>query len=307
MGKSGGKGVVIGGSNVDIRGRVKGEVEWNTSNPALISTSQGGVGRNIAENLARLGLKTSFISAVGDDFSGRQILENTGEAGVDVSRVHTCSSHNTGTYLAFLEVSGDMLLGMSDMDVLETIGPEYIESQLDILQNADFVVADTNLSPGVLEAIGGLRARLGFALILETVSVAKAPRAAPHLSGLKVLATNREELRAIKPLSLETPSDLNQAGRAIIDMGCEILLLKMGPAGLYVHQGQEGIHLKPEKVEIKDATGAGDSLVAAFVAGLQLGWDLEKCSRLALKVARLTLEWPGSVSPRVNPALMEEE
>jgi len=59
--------VVIGGINVDIKSRVDAPLVMATSNPGTTTVTAGGVGRNIAESLARLGVRTSLISAVGDD------------------------------------------------------------------------------------------------------------------------------------------------------------------------------------------------------------------------------------------------
>ncbi len=68
--------VVIGGANIDLRGRPAGEVlERHTSNPGKINVGSGGVGRNIAHNLALLNVPVTLLSAVGDDGEGIRILE----------------------------------------------------------------------------------------------------------------------------------------------------------------------------------------------------------------------------------------
>ncbi len=297
--------VVIGGANLDIRGRALKEIDWNSSNPAQIKTSPGGVARNIAENLGRLGKKTFLFSAVGDDLTGKQLLEETERSGVIVDRIKICRGKNTGTYLAFLDQSGDLALGMSDMDLLRAIDPGYLESQERIFKQAKMVIADTNLEISALETVGRLREKFGFSLVLETVSVAKAPRAIPLLGANSILATNREEFKAILPGPLETNEELARAGKKILALGVDILLLKMGEKGLYVHSREGIFNFPAEKVKIRDATGAGDSLVAAFVAGFMEGWSLELCSGFAQKVAKITLKAVGSVSPEINRGLME--
>jgi len=296
--------VVIGGANVDIRGRNKGNTEWKSSNPANIETGSGGVGRNIAENLARLGIGTIFVSAVGNDFSGRQLLEETARVGVDISRVRKLYGLNTGTYLAFLDKSGDMVLGMSDMEILETIDGDYIAEQVDIFEKAGMVIVDTNLSPKALEKVKEMQERFNFPLVLETVSVAKAPRALPLFPGITVLATNKEELRAIIPCSLNNPQDLVRAGQEILNRGPKILLLKMGSEGFFVFSASGGLTIPSDVEDIVDATGAGDSLVAAFSAGLKMGLGIKKSSILASKVASLTLKAAGSVSWEIKPELL---
>ena len=79
--------LVIGAASVDVKGRAQKALQSGTSVPGEVTVSFGGVGRNVAENLARLGQPTILLSAVGRDPFGAQILERTATAGVDVSRV----------------------------------------------------------------------------------------------------------------------------------------------------------------------------------------------------------------------------
>ncbi|MDP2775936.1 MAG: PfkB family carbohydrate kinase, partial [Nocardioides sp.] len=75
--------VVVGGANVDLKARTTAAVVAGTSNPGTVATSPGGVGRNIAENLARLGTSTVLVAAVGSDQFGDGLLDVTADAGVD--------------------------------------------------------------------------------------------------------------------------------------------------------------------------------------------------------------------------------
>src|SRR3989304_126056 len=98
--------LVIGGSGVDLVGRLKGDLRAGTSNPANIRTSFGGVARNVAENLARLGRSVNLITAVGDDQLGERLLEQAASAGVDVSAVLRTSQHPTRPYLGGIKPAG---------------------------------------------------------------------------------------------------------------------------------------------------------------------------------------------------------
>ncbi|GAF68570.1 unnamed protein product, partial [marine sediment metagenome] len=112
--------VVIGGANIDLRGRPAGEVlERHTSNPGKINVGSGGVGRNIAHNLALLNVPVTLLSAVGDDGEGIRILEETGKAGVMMEQMIISGEHPTGIYLAILDERGEMEVAVSDMQILE--------------------------------------------------------------------------------------------------------------------------------------------------------------------------------------------
>jgi sugar/nucleoside kinase (ribokinase family) len=77
--------VVIGGANMDVKGRAAERHQQGTSNPGTVTVSPGGVGRNIAENLARLGIDAALITALGHDANGALLREACTSAGVDMS------------------------------------------------------------------------------------------------------------------------------------------------------------------------------------------------------------------------------
>ena len=98
--------LVIGAASVDVKGRAYKDLQPGSSVPGDITLSFGGVGRNVAENLARLGQPTVLISAVGRDPFGAQILERTASAGVNVDNVIIHPDHHSAAYLAVLDPQG---------------------------------------------------------------------------------------------------------------------------------------------------------------------------------------------------------
>ena len=80
--------VVIGGANVDISVSSKTPLVPHDSTPGEIHCSPGGVARNVAENLSRLGVNVSLISVVGNDLFGQRLQEATAQAGVNVDALH---------------------------------------------------------------------------------------------------------------------------------------------------------------------------------------------------------------------------
>ena len=95
--------VVIGGANVDVKARSTGPAVRRTSNPGTAVLGAGGVGRNIAENLARLGTSTHLVTAVGNDPLGDQLVASTREAGVGVEHVARLDMP-TGSYLSLIHI-----------------------------------------------------------------------------------------------------------------------------------------------------------------------------------------------------------
>ncbi len=100
--------VVVGGANLDIKAHSNRTVEPGTSNPGVTALAPGGVGRNVAEGLARLGTPTALVAAVGTDAFGDRVLDATAEAGVDVGAVRRIDG-STGTYTAVLDADGELV------------------------------------------------------------------------------------------------------------------------------------------------------------------------------------------------------
>ena len=115
--------VVIGGANVDIKARSTAPATQQTSNPGHGSMTPGGVARNIAENLARLGTRTHLIAAVGRDALGDSLLAQTSAAGVRLEFVQR-SDRPTGTYTAILDSDGELIVAVADMEVTDDLRPE---------------------------------------------------------------------------------------------------------------------------------------------------------------------------------------
>ena len=141
----GDKVLVIGSANLDVKGRLLGPPIAGSSNAAEIRTSHGGVARNVAENLARLGAPVMLLTAVGDDTVGEDLLRHAEDTGVDVSRALRVPGEASGIYLAALDTTGDLALGLDDLRIVERISSAYLEAQADAFDEADMIVLDMNL------------------------------------------------------------------------------------------------------------------------------------------------------------------
>ncbi len=161
--------VVLGGANIDIKAKVTAPNRLGTSNPGIVSTSAGGVGRNIAHNLARLGADVALISVVGNDVHGDAVLAETRRAGVDVSRV-VRSATSTGSYVALLDHDGELITALNDMRAMEEFVPAIVAAHAGVIKSASLVVADCNLPQETLNAVAAL---VGERLVIEPVSVPK--------------------------------------------------------------------------------------------------------------------------------------
>jgi pseudouridine kinase len=271
--------VVIGGANIDVKAISGVGHQLGTSNPGEVKTTSGGVGRNIAHNLARLGAEVALISAVGLDSNGEKLLRDTSMVDVDVSMVLR-EAAATGTYVAMLDDTGEMVSAVSDMWVLEAVTPDVIRSHAGAIAAAKFVVADCNLLPETLIAIAEMA---GERLAIEPVSVQKSRKLLAVLEKHRVLVAtpNFDQVR-----SLLGTSDLNDAIAALHHRGLRNVVIHAGENGAYASDGTSIQHIKLDKFgEVVDVTGAGDAAMSGLVYGLLQGETLAAAVLLGQELA----------------------
>lgn len=131
---------VVGGINIDIEGCPFQKLKYQDSNPGKISLAYGGVGRNITENIARLGGDVAMISVIGDDQMGLGAKRHLETLGVDTSRISVLKGKNSAMYLSILDENNDMELALCDMDIIETLTPEFLENHKDFIRQSEIVL-----------------------------------------------------------------------------------------------------------------------------------------------------------------------
>ncbi|MDP3890658.1 carbohydrate kinase, partial [Nocardioides sp.] len=299
--------VVVGGANVDVLAHSTERAVPGTSNPGCGSMSPGGVGRNIAENLARLGTPVHLVAAVGTDSLGDGLLAGTADAGVSVDRV-VRSPHPTGTYTAVLDADGELLVAIADMAATDELSPEQVDGARDLIASAAYVVLDGNLATGTLAHAHGLAAAAEVPVLLDPVSVPKARRVAGLVVGSGpwfALTPNRDELAALTGLPAGTDQQLLAAARLLHDAGVEHVWVRLGPRGSLLSSADEQRFLPSVETAVDDVTGAGDAMLAAFCHALLGGRPPVEAARFGHAAAALTIAGPHTVRPDLTARLVD--
>lgn len=164
--------VVLGAINMDIRGVADIHYPQKSSSPGSIYCSAGGVGRNIAHNLALLGRNVHLISAVGNDFYGETLLEQTRTAGVNVTNCIRLNGQNTSTYVSIADLQAETVMAINDTHILQQLTPQLLDASRMLIRHAGVVLADCNLTPAALEWI--FTVADGIPVFIDTVSKFKA-------------------------------------------------------------------------------------------------------------------------------------
>ena len=297
---------VVGGANIDIHGRSTRALRPNDSNPGTVCISAGGVARNIAENLVRLGVDCRLITAVGDDHNGRKLMRLTSEAGIDTQYVQEIASAQTSTYLSVIDASGDMAVAIADMDIIDQLTPARLRPCQSMLRQSSLIVLDTNLPDSTLAWLA--REFAEQTLFVDTVSTAKAPRIKKHLGFIHTLKTSAIEAEALTGLEAKTTPQLEDVASQLHAAGVERVFVTRGSLGVFYSTADEQgtFNLSQKNLIVRNAGGAGD----AFLAGLAFSWlehhDLEKTLRVALTAAELTLSDTATSSSALSLTAIDQ-
>jgi pseudouridine kinase len=296
----------IGAANLDRKLRSTAGIAMHTSNPAHQSESFGGVARNIAENLARLGTPVALLTATGKDSSGAALLAHAHSVGIDTAGTLQLADAASGTYTAVLDRDGEMVVALADMALYDRLDAAFIDSCQARLAASALVVADLNLPLETVDALIAQARRAEAPLVLVAVSEPKMARLPRDLTGVRLLILNRGELAARVGRALATETELDAAVLEVRAQGARDLIVTRGAEGVLTTRGSADedkiVRLHAHGADVVDVTGAGDAFAAAVCWSLlQDADDLELACRRGLKLSALTLGVADTVHPRLGP------
>ena len=292
------KVTVIGGTNADIIGTSGKYFRMKDSNIGSVTFSYGGVGRNIANNCALLGIDTQFVSAMGNDNEGREILKELNSLKVDTSDIIISDECKTDKYLAIINNLGEMVCAVSDMSCINSIDTRYLSS---IEMKSKLIAVDANLSEETLRYVSSIENKIKF---LEPVSTSKAAKVASFIGRFDVIKPNIFEAEILANMKIRNERDILSAGRVLISKGVRAAFITAGKKGVYAFYGNNYIHKESKEIEVVNETGAGDSFSAGIIYSLLGGFKLCDTVDFAMKCSELTIKCASSVYPQLSSELV---
>lgn len=292
--------LVIGGAGIDVKGKPARPLLPGTSNPGHIRMSVGGGARNIAENLARLGVKATLLAAVGGDSFGRMVLERTAQGGVDVSHVIVDSKASSAFYVAVLDVDGSLSLSIDDMRIVSRLDRDFLYSKRALFRAAQMIVVDASLHPKALSTVFQLARQYRVPVCANPVSVTLASRLKPRLKDCAVITPNQSEAEVLADMTIDSSASAIEAAHRLVAAGVGLAVIAMGSEGVVFATSSDSGHVPSVVVDVVDSTGGGDTLTATLVYGLINDFPVDEAVSLGVSAAALTITSPETVSPELN-------
>ncbi len=293
--------LVIGGANMDISGFPHKTLIFNDSNPGSVQLSMGGVGRNIAENLSRMGVRVKMLSAIGLDVYGEKIITDCRSFKIDMDSVKVVEDGRTSIYLSIQDDSGEMILALSDMDISEKINIDYIKRNSSLIEYAKVVVVEANLSSEALDyLLCNFRNTLFFA---DPVSTTKAEKLKHLLGSIHSLTCNRWEAEILGGIKIETEEDYKSAVKNLLNAGVKEVFINRGSKGT-CYGNIDGIFFyNREPYKMANSNGAGDAFMAGLVYSSLNDMNVHQKVKFASAASALTV----LCNETVNPSLSTEK
>lgn len=289
--------ICIGAAFVDEIFHMKEEMIIASTVPAALTKTAGGVSRNIAHQLALLGVDVQLISVFGNDSDGDWLKQICTAAGVKLEASIT-KEGLSGKYTGILNLDGSLFTALLTNAATALITPQHLEKNKSLLQTASYLLADANISAIAGEWLLAFSKKTGIPLILEPVSVPPARKFKNvNLSGLYLVTPNEDEL----PVLCSDKSFITQLQiEELLTKGVENIWLHNGQHGSALYNKEKSITLHAPEIEIVDCTGAGDGSLTGFILGKTLGKNDLECMRIAHTLSAEILQVNGAIATHLN-------
>lgn len=283
-------------SEITVIGGIKGKIRVETfeqlmagqQNGGVISVSYSGTGRNIAENLTRMGADTALIAAAGNDFVGRGAKSELVAAGVHADYITLVDDQNTAMNVEILNIIGDLVFAVDNTDVYNCLTGELLQKAEAQIQESKLVCVDGSLTE---EALRYVADTAQCPLFFDPHTAEDAGKARDFIKAFHTIKPNRAEASAICGMEIFSEEQLMEAGQWFSDQGVKRIFITLSGGGVYYREGEKMGIIRPEQVlPVNDTEGAGDAFSAALLDGTIKGMDVEALAAYGMKAAAVALE-----------------
>lgn len=296
--------VVIGAVFVDIKGYPESVFVPTGRNVGRVEQVHGGVGRNVAEDIANCELRPTFISLVEESGTGADVVKKLKSHKVNTDYIRK-TRDGMGTWLAVFDNDGDVAASISKRPNLLPIADILDEHGDEIFRDADSIIIEICVDKEIVKRVFKLAKKYKKKVYAVVANMSIALERRDFLQSIDCFVCNLQEAGILfsddySGKSAEEMIDiLSQKVRAaripsmIVTMGGE------GAVYADIH-GDKGF-CPARKVEVKDTTGAGDSFCAGVAIGLTYGKTLAQACEIGAHLAASVIVTSENVCPRFLP------
>ncbi|KAA3625328.1 MAG: hypothetical protein DWQ02_21905 [Bacteroidetes bacterium] len=295
---------IVGAAIMDLMGFTDYDIKIADSVPGSWKEAPGGVGRNIAENLTRLGVPTSLITAFGDDPFSKMLIADALQTGIELTHCLHIKGGKAATFLAILDKDHDLHTGIAALEIIQKLDINCLKKRQEVLEDADIIIADTNIPEATLK---WLSETPGLPQVyLDLVSMKLAEKVKSFYGNFHSIKANKFEAELLTGMTLKKQEDFKFAAEKMIDQGLERIFITAGVDGVFYRDKNDLGWAKPLLVEVKNTTGAGDAFMSGIAYASVHDKPIMECANTGLAAAAIALDSTKAVNPDISKDLLAE-
>jgi pseudouridine kinase len=296
--------VVMGAVFVDIKGYPQDIYLPGGRNAGRVEQVHGGVSRNIVEDIANVELRPTFVSLVDRTGAGLDVLEKLRRHKVNTDYV-SVTPDGMGTWLAIFDNEGDVVAAISKRPDLRPILNTLEKHGDEIFAGADSVVIEIDMDPDIVKEVFRLAEKHGKDVYAVVSNMSIAVERRDFLRKCACFVCNRQEagILFLEDYAGKTPAEMmSLLPERVANAGIRRMVVTMGGEGaVYVDADGSVGFCPPQKVDVKDTTGAGDAFFSGVTIGLTYGKTLGEACQIGTRLAAAVICTGENVCPRFLP------
>ena len=297
--------VVVGNVFVDIKGFPDNKYIPAGRNSGSVETVHGGVGRNVAEDIANVELRPRFVSMVDDTAQGREVIEKLNNHKVD-TRYVVSAPDGMGKWLAVFDNTGDIVASISKRPNMEPMARILEEKGDEIFADADSIVVEIDMDKEIIKQVIKYAQKYKVPVFAVVANMTIASQRRDFFQSIDCFVCNEQEagMLFVEDFSHMSPEELrDKLSEKVISARIPSMIVTMGSRGA-VYANMKGLKgmCPAKKVDVQDTTGAGDAFCAGASVGLTYGKSMAEAVEIGTKLASSVLSLSENVCPRFLPS-----
>ena len=296
--------VVLGNVFIDVKGFPEDLYIPKGRNAGSVQITHGGVGRNVAEDIANMELRPVFVSMVDDDEQGEAVIKKLRNHRVNTDYVLK-TENGMGMWLAVFDSTGDIAASISRRPEMEELAKLIEEKGDEIFKDADSIVLEIDMDKEIIKSVLKFAKKYGKKVIAVVANMSIFAQRRDLIKSIDCFVCNKQEagiLFASDFEKLDAEQMREALSNCVVDGQIPSMVVTMGPEGSVWAKmdGDSGVQ-KAQHVGVKDTTGAGDAFCAGVAAGLTYGKSLSDAVEIGTRLASSVIVTSENVCPRFMP------
>lgn len=291
--------LTMGETTVNIVGEAYKSIISNEVNPGAVSIKYGGIGKNIAENISKLGVSSNFITVLGGDSYGKEIENYLESKNINISDSIFLKNNKTTMSVSILNNNKEKEISISSSDICKNITPMYLNSIKKKITNARLVVLDANLDETTLSHIAYLRKKPN--LLVYTVSPSNALKIKEFVGKFHTVKCNDLEAEILTGIRIYGNDDLRRIGEFLIKKGIKRVFIYIEEKGVFFmdEHNNSGIIPLPD-LNLPILIGSKEALVAGIAYAECNDYDIEYSTKFGIGAFMLNLLNDKNMTEYIN-------